>query len=51
MKPTLKNLSDVQELIKALDLPRAFGDQVDAYVRDTCDSLWTAAEESAGTEQ
>jgi hypothetical protein len=38
----LKDLTDVQELIKALHLPAAFSAQLDPYVRPTFDRLWAA---------
>jgi hypothetical protein len=39
----LKDLADVMELIKVLDLPRGFGDQLDAYVRPKFQELWLEA--------
>src|SRR5688500_8945512 len=39
----LKDLADVQELIKALNLPAGFGDRLNAYVRSKYAELWTAA--------
>jgi hypothetical protein len=38
-----KDLSDVQELIKALDLKADFSDQLDPYVRDEYSQLRTEA--------
>jgi len=38
----LKDLADVQELIRALKLPRDFVDKLNAYVRDKYIELWTA---------
>lgn len=35
-----KDLGDVQELIKLLALPRAFGERLDAYVRPAFEQLW-----------
>lgn len=40
----LKDLADVQEAIKELDLPRSFGDALNPYVRDEYLSLWDAVE-------
>jgi hypothetical protein len=36
----LKDLADVQELIRTLGLPRDFADQLNAYVREKFDELW-----------
>ena len=36
----LKDLGDVQELIKTLDLPRDFADELHAFVRDKYVELW-----------
>lgn len=41
----LKDLADVQELIKALSLPRGFGDALDASVRGRFFELWQATQE------
>ena len=40
----LKDLADVLEVIRALDLPRDLGQQLDASVRDKYDELWHAAQ-------
>jgi hypothetical protein len=40
----LKDLADVQELIKALRLPIEFADQLDPYVRDKFRELWVPDE-------
>lgn len=40
----LNDLGDVQRLITALKLPRAFGDQLDASVRVEYDRLWHIAQ-------
>jgi len=40
----LKDLADVLELIKALDLPRQTGDALDPSVRGKFDELWLAAQ-------
>jgi hypothetical protein len=39
----LKDLADVLELIKAVDLSSEFADQLDPYVRGKYQELWTAA--------
>jgi hypothetical protein len=39
-KGRLKDLADVQELIRALALPLEFRDRINAYVRDDYTSLW-----------
>lgn len=38
----LKDLADVQELIKVLKLPADFSGQLNAYVRDRYMELWNA---------
>ena len=43
----LKDLADVQELIKVLQLPRSFADQLDPYVRAKFLELWVAPESSS----
>jgi len=40
----LKDLADVLEVIRELDLPRDLGQQLDASVRDKYDELWQAAQ-------
>jgi hypothetical protein len=40
----LKDLADVQELIRALKLDRAFGDQLDPFVRSKFGELWDAVQ-------
>ena len=40
----LKDLADVLEVIRALDLPRELGQKLDASVRDRYDELWQAAQ-------
>lgn len=40
----LKDLADVQELIRVLALPRAFADQLNPYVRDKYQELWSLAQ-------
>jgi hypothetical protein len=39
----LKDLGDVQELIRTLSLPRAFGEQLNPYVREKFYELWDGA--------
>jgi hypothetical protein len=39
----LKDLTDVQELIKLLNLPAAFSEQLDAYVRPKFNEIWQSA--------
>lgn len=43
----LKDLADVQELIRIQHLPRAFADDLDAYVRATYLDLWQAVHDHA----
>jgi hypothetical protein len=38
----LKDLGDVQETIRALDLPESLADQMNPFVRDKYRELWTA---------
>jgi hypothetical protein len=42
----LKDLADVQELIKRLKLPREFGEQLHAYVQDKYRELWESIEQA-----
>jgi hypothetical protein len=42
----LKDLADVQELIRVLNLPREFGEKLNPYVRAKFDELWTAVAQS-----
>jgi hypothetical protein len=42
----LKDLSDVQELIRVLKLPRDFAEKLNPYGRDKFIELWTAVAES-----
>jgi hypothetical protein len=42
----LKDLADVQELIKALTLPSNFADQINPYVRDKYLELWQGIRDS-----
>ena len=36
----LKDIADVQEIIRVLKLPQQFGEQLNPYVRDKFDELW-----------
>jgi hypothetical protein len=38
----LKDLGDVQELIRTLEIPKEFGGQLNPYVREKFDELWAA---------
>lgn len=40
----LKDLADVQELIRILGLPGGFGDQLDPFVRDKFSELWNGVQ-------
>ena len=40
----MKDLADVQELIKALKLPREFGGQLNPWVQETFYGIWDAAQ-------
>ena len=42
----MRDLSDVLDLVKALHLPKAFGDQLDSSVREKYFELWDAAQEA-----
>ena len=44
----LKDLADVQEVIKMLSLSIEFADQLDPYVRDKFRELWSPAEDGEG---
>ena len=41
----LKDLADVQELIRALKLPEAFADQLNPYVREKYTELWRGVQQ------
>ena len=41
----LKDLADVQELIRVLHLPADFSHQLDTYVRDKFAELWQSIQE------
>ena len=40
----MKDLADVQELVKARTLPRELGASLDPYVRDKYDEIWLASQ-------
>jgi hypothetical protein len=42
----VKDLGDVQELIRTLDLPAAFGDKLNPYVQPAFAALWNGVENS-----
>ena len=42
----LKDLGDVQELIKALRLPKSFSDELNPYVRAKFLELWVPADDA-----
>lgn len=44
----LRDLADVQELIRTLNLPREFRDSLHDYVRPKFDELWNALQTSPG---
>jgi hypothetical protein len=46
----LKDLSDVLELIKILNLPIEFANQLDPFVQSKFKELWKAASEGQGEE-
>ena len=43
----LKDLADVQELIKALRLPESFAGKLNPYTQDKFKELWHAVSENA----
>jgi hypothetical protein len=45
----LRDLADVQELIRVLGLPRAYAEQLNPYVRDKFAELWAAVQTDADT--
>ncbi|HBB34416.1 MAG TPA: hypothetical protein DC064_22135 [Cyanobacteria bacterium UBA9273] len=47
----LKDLADVQELIRALNLPAELAEQIDESVRDEYSRLWTAVESARQRER
>ena len=47
----VKDLADVQELIKAAKLPRELGAELDASVRSKYEELWTAVEAAPADEE
>src|SRR5205823_6227284 len=46
----LKDLADVQELIRAARLPRAMADRLDPWVRDKFLQLWQAVDQADGND-
>lgn len=44
----LRDLADVQELIRVLRLPADFGQQLQPFVRDRYAELWTSVQDSPG---
>ena len=46
----LKDLGDVQELIRILRLPRDFASQLNPYVRERYEQLWDAVAADPGRE-
>jgi hypothetical protein len=40
----LKDLADILEIIRAVELPEAFADQLNPYVREKFRELWRAAQ-------
>jgi hypothetical protein len=42
----LRDLADVQQVIRQLHLPKDFDQQLDPYVRSTYQEMWTAVEEN-----
>ena len=40
----LRDLADVQELIRTLKLPRDYADALNLYVRTRFDELWSAVQ-------
>jgi len=46
----LKDLADVQELIKHLQLPREFGEQMHPYVQEKYRELWDAVQQAPNEE-
>ena len=47
----LKDLADVQELIRMLELPQTFGDSLDPYVRPKFDELWTSVKAGGANQE
>ena len=47
----LKDLADVQELIKLLRLPSEYREQLNPYVREKYDELWQSVDEIADEQQ
>ena len=47
----LRDLADIQELIKTRSLPREFADQLDPYVREKFDEIWSLAQQAREEEE
>lgn len=47
----LRDLADVQELIRVLALPRDFGQQLNSFVRDKFEELWNGVATNPQTEE
>lgn len=47
----LKDLADVQELIKLLGLPQSYAERLNPYVRECYDELWRSAQPDPDQEQ
>jgi len=47
----LKDLADVQELIRAVKLPRDFSGQLNSFVREKFDELWIAVQNDRGQDE
>ena len=47
----LKDLADVQELIRLLELPRGFAQQLNPFVRSKFEDLWQGVASSPAPEE
>jgi hypothetical protein len=47
----LRDLADVQELIKARSLPHEFADELNPYVREKFDEMWSLAQKAREEEE
>src|SRR5439155_9111136 len=47
----MKDLVDVQEVVRVLKVPREFSDKLNPYVRDKFIELWTAVQQAPPDEQ
>ena len=47
----LRDLADIQELVKTRSLPREFADQLDPYVREKFDEIWSLAQQAREEEE